>query len=158
MIVWVGLWVKLPLRQVGLASWLEQVYRLHSHWTDLCTWLQTRLCCVKPLCPFSSVCLPFITPTPMNRLFFFIILSILSARGMPSPPSSPLLSPFFVSLGLHRFHSHKYKHAWTAMHDQTNSVRCRRLMGEQLSRGGKKRKKNAHKDARLNERLDVSAA
>lgn len=134
--VWVCLGVKLPLRQVLLASWLEQVYRRRSHRTELCTWLWTRHWRVKPL------------PPSLPLVFFFQCLSLLvylspCIHYSPVPILLPIqhwsvyvftdtfiLSPaaafVFWLVGTDGTHTNRN----TAMHDQTNSVEWRRLMGE----------------------------
>jgi len=140
--LWVCLGVKLPLRQVALASWFEQVYRLCSHQTDLCTWPWTRHWWVKLLSPFCLL---------LQRLFLVHYPSLSISFCFQPPSSSPPFFPFlhqhrtlhryirplpcgffFVLVSRHRWHPHKHKHTHkhTAMHDQTNSVECRRLMGE----------------------------
>lgn len=127
--VWVGLWVMLSQRQVRLASWLEQVYRLCSHRTDLCTWLQTRNCCVKPLCPFSSVCLRFITPHTWIYLFFpsapFFQRRVCHCLHLL--PCCPILClAWFAPVSP----TPNIKHTYPAMHHRTNSLQHRWLMGE----------------------------
>lgn len=114
--VWVCLGVKLPLRQVLLASWLEQVYRRRSHRTELCTWLWTRHWRVKPLPPslplvfFFLVSVSLSLPVSLYSLFAcshspsHSALERLRLHGYLHPLPS---GRFCVLVGRHRWHTHK---------------------------------------------------
>lgn len=98
------------------ASWLEQVYRRRSHRTELCTWLWTRYWWVKPLPP--SLPLVFFFPVSVSLSLPVSLYSLFARSHSPSHSAlerlrlhgylHPLPSGrFFVSVGRHRWHTHK---------------------------------------------------